>query len=388
MAEPSCRPKDPRFGSGPTRKICRGLFAVGEEILGISHRSRRGLALIHDVLERLRSVLQIPETYEIGLVSGGCTGAMEFLLWNLLGAKPVDVLTNGVFGNHWVFDVEHELKVPQHRVFSFPVGEGLDFSECKLEKDAVFVWTETPSGTTISRRAWDSVLWDVRTGLTICDATAAMFCEVLPWKDLDATAFSWQKGLGGEAGLGTVILSPRAQERLATYVPPWPRPRFFRPPVEEKGEVRKISSLFWQGHTINTVSLAVVQDMVQALTWVEAQGGLAGLVQRVQRSARVIEKWTQQEEGFNLLVKDPAARAKNVACIEVWDPVRQQKADWDLLRAMVRLLEEKGVALDILNHTQSVPCLRLWLGPVVEESDVEALLPWLAWARNEVVAEF
>ena len=107
----------------------------------------------------------------------------------------------------WVTDVMKQLKLPNVRKLEAGYGEIVDFSQVNFDHDVVFTWNGTTSGVRVPDGDW---IPDDRAGLTICDATSAVFAMELPWHKLDVITFSWQKVLGGEGGQGMLILGPRA----------------------------------------------------------------------------------------------------------------------------------------------------------------------------------
>ena len=88
--KPLERPDNPNFGSGPCSKrpgwTVEALAGVAH---GRSHRSKLGKSKLAEVIDRSRATLGIPDDYRIGIVPGSDTGAVEMVLWSVLGARPV-----------------------------------------------------------------------------------------------------------------------------------------------------------------------------------------------------------------------------------------------------------------------------------------------------------
>jgi len=370
---PTDKPKDPRFSSGPAKKRPGwSSQALNIASLGRSHRSSYCLERIHHLTGLMRHLLEIPENYQIAIIPGSCSAAMETALWSLLGPRPVDIVTFDVFGNLWAYDILHELKLQNTHILEAPIGHLPDLSKVHPTHDLVFTWNGTAAGVVIPHADW---LHPHREGLVLCDAISAVFAMSFPWKKMDAVAFSWQKGLGGEAAHGMLVLSPKAIERLNTHTPSWPMPRIFR--LTKEG---KFSQNIFQGYTINTPSMLCIEDCIDALSWGMSVGGLPALIARSQYNLQVVEEWVAETPWIEFLAQDPRTRSSTSICLRFIEA----PDDWELPKAIAALLEKEGVAFDILGHTSSVPHLRLWGGPTIESSDMKALLPWITWAHKEV----
>ena len=225
ITKPASRPNNPRFSSGPCAKNPSfELILLKDAPLGRSHRAGIGKAKLKAAIDGTREILKIPYDYRIAIVPASDTGAIEMAMWSLLGARKATMAAWESFGAGWVTDVVKQLKIDAD-VRTAEYGDIVDMHNIDYDTDVVFTWNGTTSGV---RMPNGNAIPEDRAGLTICDATSAAFAMDLPWKKLDATTFSWQKVLGGEAAHGMLILSPRAVARLESYTPAWPLPKIFR----------------------------------------------------------------------------------------------------------------------------------------------------------------
>ena len=369
---PSIKPASPNFSSGPCAK--RPGYDINQldlSTLGRSHRSSVGKKALQKVITDTAAILQLPKGYRVGIVPASDTGAMEMILWSVLGPRPVDICYWESFGQGWYDDIIKQLKLDNINKITAHYGQLPDLSQVNPENDVVFTWNGTTSGVKVENADFISAQ---RQGLTICDATSAVFAMEMPWDKLDITTFSWQKVLGGEGGHGIIILSPRAVARLESYTPSWPLPKIFR--LTAGGKL--IEGIF-EGATINTPSMLCVADYQDALDWVKEIGGVQASIQKSVHNLSILEAFVAKNSWISFLAENKKSRSNTSVCLSVTLSASQ-------IKTLVNLLAEKQVAYDIRAYKDAPSGLRIWCGSTIEKTDLEALLPWLAWAYQEVTA--
>jgi len=379
--KPTRRPLRTQFSSGPCAKRPGWTpGALANAAVGRSHRSAAGRAKLREVIDRSRELLGVPEDYRIGIVPASDTGAVEMLLWSVLGARGVDLLAWESFGAEWVGDVVEQLRLEGARRLEADYGELPDLGAVDFENDVVFTWNGTTSGVRIPDADW---IPERRGGLTICDATSAVFAMQIPWSKIDCATWSWQKALGGEAAHGMLALSPRAVERLQSFEPPRPLPKIFR--LTKGGKL--IEGIF-RGDTINTPSLLCVEDAIDSLEWAKTIGGLPATIARSEQNLARVAEWVDKSDWVDFLARDPRTRSCTSICLRVVDPAFQGLSADDQAETanrVVGLLSDERVADDIGAYRDAPPGFRIWGGATVETGDVEALLPWIDWGYAQVM---
>ena len=376
IMKPAARPENPRFSSGPCAKRPNwSLDALQDAALGRSHRAKVGKSKLKQAIDETRALLGVPDDYRIGIVPASDTGAFEMAMWTMLGARGVTMLSWESFGAGWVSDVTKQLKLENVTSLKADYGQLPDLGAVNFDDDVCFTWNGTTSGARVPNGDW---IASDRAGLTLCDATSAVFAQDMAWDKLDVVTYSWQKVLGGEGGHGVIILSPRAVERLESYTPSWPLPKIFR--LIKGGKL--IDGIF-TGATINTPSMLCVEDYLDALNWARSVGGYSGLCARADANFAVLNDWVAKTDWVDFLATDPATRSNTSVCLVISDPeiagldTDEQAA---FAKKLTALLDQEGVAYDIGAYRDAPAGLRIWAGGTVEAADLKALTGWLDWA--------
>lgn len=377
--KPHQTPRNPCFSSGPCAKRPGwSLDVLKDAALGRSHRAKIGKSKLAEVIERSRKVLGIPAEYVLGIVPASDTGAIEMALWSLLGERGVDVLAWESFSSGWASDCKNQLRLKDLRIFKADYGKLPDLHQVDWTRDVVFTWNGTTSGVRVPNGDWIAA---DRAGLSICDATSAVFAMDIPWDKLDVVTWSWQKVLGGEGGHGMIALSPRAVQRLETFTPDRPLPKIF-----QMTKIGKLIAGIFQGETINTPSMLCVEDALDSLKWAESIGGLPALIARSNANLKAIEDWVAQSSWAAFLADEKPHRSSTSICLKFKDPAfTSLSADEQGVHAksIVSILEKERLAYDIGAYRDAPVGLRIWGGATVETSDIQALLPWLDWAYGQ-----
>ena len=380
MNLPNTKPNNPNFSSGPCAK--RPDWSINNlknSLLGRSHRAKECKDKLKEVITLSKSILNLPENYIVGIMPASDTGALEAALWCLLGKKGIDILAWENFGKDWVLDIVDELRITDKNVYLASYGDLPDLTKVDFSRDVIFTWNGTTSGIKVPNGDW---IPNNREGLTICDATSAVFAMNIDYKKCDVITWSWQKVLGGEAAHGMIALSPRAVERLENHQPSWPIPKVFRMATKKKF----ISGIF-EGSTINTPSMLCVEDALDTLNWAKNLGGLSALIDRSNESFKYIDNWINITNWVEFLSKDPSTRSNTSITFiinENWFLEKDEKKQRDIMKEIITLLLKEKVAYDINGYPKAPPSFRIWGGGTVEPHNVKKLLPWIDWAYNEV----
>lgn len=350
-------PVDGRFGCGPSKvrpEQLEAVTAAGRDIIGTSHRQPAVKNVVGSIREGLTSLFSLPEGYEIALSLGGATAFWDAATFGLIEKRSAH-LTYGEFSSKFASAAKAAPWLDEPVVISAEPGDAPSPAELGAVDDVdVVAWAhnETSTGTMVGIERPDT------DALVVIDATSGAGGLPVNIADTDAYYFSPQKSFASDGGLWLASLSPAAIERIerisssGRFIPA------FLDLATALDNSRK-------NQTYNTPAVATLLMLDNQIQWMNANGGLDGMVRRTTANAEALYSWAQAREETTPYVSDPAKRSLVVGTIDFSDDVDAA--------ALAAALRENGV-LDIepyrkLGRNQ----LRIGMFPAIETSDVEKL---------------
>jgi phosphoserine aminotransferase len=349
------RPRDGRFGSGPSkvrREALAALYATETSFLGTSHRREPVRAVVGRLKDGLRSLFSLPDGYEILLGNGGSTIFWDAMAFGLIERKSQHL----VFGE---FSSKCAAAVAAAPHLSSPEAIEAEPGTHPLPRASedvdLYALTHNETSTGVAMR----VARVSPQGLTAIDATSAAGGLRVNPVEFDVYYFSPQKGFGSEGGLWIALCSPAAIERIgqiassARYVPP-------------SLDLAVALANSRKNQTYNTPALATLFLMVEQIEWMLTNGGLEWAASRCDRSADVLYTWAEKSEVATPFVADPEQRSHVVGTIDFAANVDAP--------AVSTALRANGIVDTEPYRKLGRNQLRIGLFPAIESEDVALLI--------------
>ena len=350
------KPKDGRFGCGPSKIRPEALSALGQSgasILGTSHRQKPVKNVVHNVREGLSSLFSLPEGYEVILGNGGSTAFWDIATFGLI-EKRSQHLVFGEFSSKFAIAAAEAPFLGDPTVIkSEPGTHPVAVAEAGIDTYAL-THNETSTGVSmpIIRPA------GTEGAIVLVDATSAAGGLSVDMNQCDTYYFAPQKSFASDGGLWIAIMSPAAIARAEKI----------------KADKRWVPAFFDLGiaiensrldQTYNTPALATIILLAEQIEWMNSNGGLSFAAGRSAQSASKLYTWAEKTSYTTPFVTDPAMRSNVVGTINFDDSIDATK--------VAAALRANGIVDTEPYRKLGKNQLRVGMFPAVEPSDIDAL---------------
>ena len=350
-------PADGRFGAGPSKiqtSHLDALAATGDTLMGTSHRQAPVKQTVGRVREGLAALFDLPEGYEVVLGNGGATAFWDIACFGLVREKSQH-LAFGEFSSKFATSAKKAPWLADPTVISSDPGSRPE----AVAEDGVdsYAWAHNETSTAVMApvRRPAGIADDA---IVLVDATSGAGGLPVDLHQVDTYYFAPQKCFASDGGLWIALMSPRAlaraEEIAATdrYVPP-----FFDLPTAIDNSSKN--------QTYNTPSVATLFLMAEQLDWMNAQGGLKGMVERTTASSDALYGWAERTAYTTPYVTEAADRSLVIGTIDFDDEI-------DAAR-IAAVLRANGVVDTEPYRKLGRNQLRVAMYPAIDPSDVEKL---------------
>ncbi len=356
----SLKPGDGRFGAGPSKvrtKALDSLAATGPHLMGTSHRQAPVKQTVGRVRDGLAALFDLPEGYEVVLGNGGATAFWDIATFNLIRERSQH-LSFGEFSSKFAKAAQQAPFLGDPTVITSDPG-----SRPSPEAEAgidVYAWAHNETSTAVMApvkrvEGVDDTGDDAP--LVLVDATSGAGGLPVDLTQVDAYYFAPQKCFASDGGLWAAIMSPAALARAEQLAAERWVPAFFDLPTAIDNSRKN--------QTYNTPAVATLFLMAEQLDWMNAQGGLAGMVERTTASSEALYGWAEKTAYTTPYVSDPDHRSLVIGTIDFEDSIDAAQ--------VAAVLRANGIVDTEPYRKLGRNQLRVAMYPAIDPADVAAL---------------
>ncbi|MEQ8473332.1 MAG: aminotransferase class V-fold PLP-dependent enzyme [Marinoscillum sp.] len=345
--------KQANFYPGPSRvysNITEYIYeAYMDGIMSINHRSQEFMTLLRATKTELRIKLLIPEDYEI-IFTSSATECWEIIAQSLT-EKGSQHFYNGSFGEKWA---SYASEITKTRNVHFGINEKLPTGDIAMGFDVLCVTqNETSNATMIGMESMRMLSTENQDKLIAVDVTSSFGGVKLDYLQADVWYGSVQKCLGLPAGMGFMILSPKA-----VHV------------AEKIGENTRYNSLVrlienaqkdQTSYTPNVLSIYLL------LKTQEASRGIDYINEKLTGRMDAYTELFSQTDGIDFLVENNEVRSTTVLALTATAPEKIKHKATD-----------RGIVLGSGYGPWKKSTFRIANFPAIKTKEVEKLLAFFA----------
>jgi phosphoserine aminotransferase len=356
------KPRDGRFGSGPSKVRPEQLQALATSsagLFGTSHRQAPVKNLVGRVREGLSEFFSLPDGYQVILGNGGATAFWDAAAFGLIDKRSLH-LAFGEFSTKFASAVANNPFIGDPIVIKAEPGSAPEPQSDPSVDVIAWAHNETSTGVAvpISRPA------DSGDALIVIDATSGAGGLPVDITETDAYYFAPQKNFASDGGLWLAILSPAALNRIETISASgrWV-PDFLSLPIAVENSLKN--------QTYNTPAIGTLVLLAEQIDWLIGHGGLDWAVKRTADSSQRLYSWAQDRPYTTPFVSDSRLRSQVVGTIDFADGIDAG--------AVAAILRSNGIVDTEPYRKLGRNQLRVAMFPAVEPDDVSALTACIDW---------
>ena len=327
--------------------------AYTQGILSANHRSSKFMSLYQETEQLMREKLHMPDDYKL-LFTSSATENWEIITQSIVEKASFHIYS-GSFGKKWVEYAKHI--IPTTGALKIEANQALDVAtlEVGFDYDVIAITqNETANATQVPMAVLAEIVEKYPDKMIAVDTTSSMGGIELDFSLADIWYASVQKCFGLPAGLGVLILSPKAIAK-----------------AERKGERGRYNSLnfmlenaagYQTHYTPNVFGIYLLSRVLQDLEEIQH------IDARLRARMLKLETAVAQSDKFRLLVDNEQTRSTTVLAVA---------GSEELITSVKKAAEKEGMQLGSGYGPLKPTSFRIANFPAITDAEFDRLIDFL-----------